>query len=53
MIKNKPKLHHNPSTALLIGTCILLMWLMACKSLQQQKGYENYSKNTNWKTNKL
>ena len=52
--KNKPHLQHSSHTALLaIGIFTLLMWLTACATLQHQKGYENYPKNTDWKIRKL
>lgn len=49
--KNRRHLQHSSSTGiLLIGICILLMWLTACATLQHQKGYENYPRNEFWRT---
>lgn len=49
--QNKFHLQYSSYTALLaIGTCILLMWLTACATLQHQKGYEHYPRNEFWNT---
>jgi len=32
---------------------IALILLTSCSTLQKQKGYEGYTKNTNWKIEKL
>lgn len=36
-----------------MGVVVLLFWLSACATLQQQKEYKNYTKNTDWKVRKL
>lgn len=34
---------------LLIGLIISTILFVSCSTLQKQRGYENYQKNTNWK----
>ena len=37
---------------LLIGLIISITLFVSCSTLQKQKGYENYIKNTDWKIRK-
>lgn len=38
---------------LLIGLIISTILFVSCSTLQKQRGYENYTKNTEWKIRKL
>ena len=40
-------------TNLLIGFIISTILFVSCSTLQKQRGYENYTKNTEWKIRKL
>ena len=35
-----------------MGFIVTVMWLTACVTLQHQKGFKNYPKNTDWKQSK-
>lgn len=38
---------------LLIGLIVSTILFISCSTLQKQRGYENYIKNTEWKLRKL
>ena len=38
---------------LLIGLIISIILFVSCSALQKQRGYDNYTKNTDWKIGKL
>lgn len=41
---------HSSSYLIILGLIVLLMWIISCKTLQTVESYENYTKNTDWKT---
>lgn len=46
-------LERNTMYNLLIGLIVSILLFNSCSTLQKQIGYENYTKNTDWKTRKL
>ena len=43
----------NPSLLIVIGLIISLFWFASCVTLQKQTEYQKYTKNNEWRINKL
>ena len=46
--KSHKQISHSSTYLIILGLLMLLVWVVSCKTLQQNKGYEHYPKNESW-----